>query len=109
MIETQKNYTPKKISSASVNAAVFGVPKIFTPRWWKWVMHTRIKKISSTQKIGRTCMIHSPLAKTLHKYIDYKKLNRAVISEVDVMTARPLLFDSFPREYSRMYGFPIAI
>lgn len=31
-----KIQTPKKISSASVNAAVFGVPKMFVPRWWKW-------------------------------------------------------------------------
>ena len=40
-------------------------------------MHTKIKKITSTQKIGRNLYDHSPLAKTLDKYIDYKKLNLA--------------------------------
>jgi NTE family protein len=30
-------YVPKKISSASANAAFFGVPKIFVPKWsWLW-------------------------------------------------------------------------
>jgi hypothetical protein len=28
-------YIPKKIPSASANAAVFGVPKMFVPRWQK--------------------------------------------------------------------------
>ena len=46
------------------------------------------------------------LAKTLDKYIDYRKLNlaatqvelpevvRLIITAVDVMTARPLIFDN---------------
>jgi NTE family protein len=48
---------------------------------------------------------HSPLAKTLDKYIDYNKLNlaatkeelpevlRLIITAVDVMNSRPLIFD----------------
>ena len=31
-----KEYLAKKISSASINAAIFGVPKMFVPRWqWR--------------------------------------------------------------------------
>ncbi|HEX5978249.1 MAG TPA: patatin-like phospholipase family protein, partial [Nitrososphaeraceae archaeon] len=30
-----RRYVPKRISSASCNAATFGVPKMFVPRWWK--------------------------------------------------------------------------
>src|ERR1051326_1507131 len=33
--KNMKTYVPKKISSASANAAVFGVPKMFIPRWLK--------------------------------------------------------------------------
>ena len=71
---------------------------------------------------------HSPLAKTLDKYIDYKKLNlaktqveqpevvRLIITAVDVMTARPLIFDNTKIEIKAkhilasagypIYGFP---
>ena len=34
-----RRYITKKISSASANAAIFGVPKMFVPRWqssWNW-------------------------------------------------------------------------
>src|ERR687890_351592 len=31
-----KKYLPKRISSASINAAFFGVPKMFVPRWQWW-------------------------------------------------------------------------
>src|ERR1051325_7591266 len=31
-----KKYISKKISSASANAAMFGVPKMFTPIWSRW-------------------------------------------------------------------------
>jgi NTE family protein len=49
---------------------------------------------------------HSPLAKTLEKYVDYKKLNlaakeeelssvlRPIITAVDVLSGRPLIFDN---------------
>jgi NTE family protein len=67
---------------------------------------------------------HSPLAKTLDKYIDYKKLNlagkgeeshevlRLVITAVDVLTAKPLIFDNTkmeikPRHILASSGYPI--
>jgi len=33
-----RSYVTKKISSASANAAIFGIPKMFVPRWnwWGW-------------------------------------------------------------------------
>jgi NTE family protein len=71
---------------------------------------------------------HSPLAKTLDKYIDYRRLNlaatkeelpevlRLIITAVDVMTARPLIFDNTKMELKAkhilassgypIYGFP---
>src|ERR687891_2790734 len=30
-----QRYLPRRISSASTNAAIFGVPKMFIPRWWR--------------------------------------------------------------------------
>src|ERR671926_1255449 len=32
-----KKYIYKKISAASTNAAIFGVPKMFTPVWLRWL------------------------------------------------------------------------
>src|ERR671933_819332 len=32
-----KKYISKKISAAYANAAMFGVPKMFTPVWWRWL------------------------------------------------------------------------
>ena len=71
---------------------------------------------------------HSPLTKTLDNYIDYKKLNlagkegespevlRLVITAVDVLTAKPLIFDNTKMEIKSrhilassgypIYGFP---
>jgi len=71
---------------------------------------------------------HSSLEKTLNKYIDYKKLNlagtkekspevlRLIITAVDVLTARPLIFDNTKMEIKAkhilassgypIYGFP---
>lgn len=71
-----KTYVPKKISSASTNAAVFGVPKMFVPRWLK--QEDIFKKESFLDPRSWTYLYdHWPLAKTIDKYIDYKKLNLA--------------------------------
>lgn len=112
----------KQIPSSSANASVFGIPKMFVPRWhysyfptdldffmpWTWTF----------------IYDHTPLAKTLDKYIDYKKLSpsrkdetvtpsqlpqtnedsnylpssritpRLIATAVNVTTAEPLVFDS---------------
>jgi NTE family protein len=121
-------YVPKKISSASANAAFFGVPKMFVPRW-SWLWSSAWPSGSSADTIGSGMgesanhnnrlkaewlyptnwtyfYDHSPLAKTLDKYVDYKKLNmaakeeelpsvlRLIITAVDVLSGRPLIFDN---------------
>ena len=131
-----RKYITKKISSASANAAIFGVPKMFVPRWqslWNWEKNAILLKEEKDLQYfdpRRWTYIydHSPLAKTLDKYIDYKKLNLAsthedipsvlhlIITAVDVMTSKPLVFDNTKMEITAkhilassgypIYGFP---
>jgi NTE family protein len=141
-----KKYISKKISSASANAAMFGVPKMFTPVWWRWLPWSHYEddnnKIYDLNKREQQehyydflnprnwtyFYDHSPLAKTLDRYIDYKRLNlaatkeklpevlRLIITAVDVMTAKPLIFDNAKMEIKAkhilassgypIYGFP---
>jgi NTE family protein len=130
----------KKSSSASLNAAIFGVPKFFVPRWLNW------KTFSSNDfnlLPSRWTYVYdnTPLAKTLEKYIDFKKLSpearqsninnknnnnnnnnnkdnntRLIITAVDVLTAAPIIFDSYKTQIEMkhllatigypQYGFP---
>jgi NTE family protein len=139
-----RRYITKKISSASANAAIFGVPKMFVPRWnwWNWDKNMLLKSEAEqgkTQQQQQSQYLfdprnwtylydHSPLTKTLDKYIDYKKLNLAAIQEdlpsvlrliitaVDVVTSKPLVFDNTKMEINSkhilassgypIYGFP---
>ncbi len=129
-----KKYLTKKISSASANAAIFGVPKMFVPRWqqewWNSVGTTSIRFEENYFNLRNWTYIydHSPLSKTLDKYIDYKKLNlaateeespsvyRLIITAVDVLTGKPLVFDNTQIEIKAkhilassgypIYGFP---
>jgi NTE family protein len=141
-----RSYVTKKISSASANAAIFGVPKMFVPRWnwWNWDKSMLSKGEADQGKMQQQqqqqpqyffdprswtyLYDHSPLAETLDKYIDYKKLNlaatkeelpevlRLIITAVDVMTSKPLVFDNTKMEIKSkhilassgypIYGFP---
>ncbi len=131
-----RKYITKKISSASANAAIFGVPKMFVPRWqslWNWEKNaTLLKEDKGLQYFDPRSWTyiydHSPLAKTLDKYIDYKKLNLAsthegvpsvlhlIITAVDLMTSKPLVFDNTKMQITAkhilassgypIYGFP---
>jgi NTE family protein len=133
---TARRYITKKISSASANAAIFGVPKMFVPRWqslWNWEKNaTLLKEDKGLQYFDPRSWTyiydHSPLAKTLDKYIDYKKLNLAstreglpsvlhlIITAVDLMTSKPLVFDNTKMQITAkhilassgypIYGFP---
>jgi NTE family protein len=133
---TGRRYITKKISSASANAAIFGVPKMFVPRWqslWDWEKNvTLLKEDKGLQYFDPRSWTyiydHSPLAKTLDKYIDYKKLNLAstheglpsvlhlIITAVDLMTSKPLVFDNTKMQITAkhilassgypIYGFP---
>src|ERR671929_85728 len=133
-------------SIGAANAAMFGVPKMFTPVWSRWLPWSHDEddnnKIYDRNKRDRRehyydflnprnwtyFYDHSPLAKTLDRYIDYKRLNlaatkeelpevlRLIITAVDVMTARPLVFDNAKMEIKAkhilassgypVYGFP---
>jgi NTE family protein len=128
-------YIANKISSASANAAFFGIPKMFVPRWNWWHNLTMGSKsiLKKDQKYtdprNWTYLYdHSTLGETLDKYIDYKKLNlaatkeelssvlRLIITAVDVLTAKPLIFDNTQIEIKTkhilasagypVYGFP---
>jgi NTE family protein len=127
-----KEYFIKKILSASVNAAIFGIPKMFIPRWQWWNSYGLLAKTDAENyfnpKNWTFIYDHSPLEKTLEKYIDYKKLNlaakqeekpdvvRLVITAVNVMTGKPLVFDNKQMEIKAkhilassgypIYGFP---
>src|SRR5215212_11464124 len=131
-----KGFLTQKISSASANAAIFGVPKMFVPRWqwsWNWEKNASLLKEEKglqyfDPRSWTYIYDHSPLAKTLDKYIDYKKLNLAatqedlssvlhlIITAVDVMTSKPLVFDNTKIEITAkhilassgypIYGFP---
>jgi NTE family protein len=127
-----KEYLTKKISSASANAAFFGVPKMFVPRWQWWNSSGPTKQTDKENyfnpKNWTYLYDHFPLEKTLDKYIDYKKLNlaatqeekpevlRLIITAVNVMTGKPLVFDNTQMEIKAkhilassgypIYGFP---
>jgi NTE family protein len=109
---------------------------MFVPRWqssWNWEKNASLlnedKGLQYFDPRSWTYIYdHSPLAKTLDKYIDYKKLNLAatqeglpsvlhlIITAVDVMTSKPLVFDNTKMEITSkhilassgypIYGFP---
>lgn len=125
------SYIAKKISAASVNAAFFGIPKMFIPKWNWWSKRSKyseyiLKKDQQTSDPRSWTYLydHSPLGDTLERYIDYKKLNlaatkeelpsvlRLIITAVDVLTAKPLIFDNTQVEIKTQHilastGYPI--
>ncbi len=109
-----------RISSSSVNSALFGVPKMFMPRWYSW--KAWYDTIPFMPLNWTYIYDHSPLAKTLEKYIDYTKLSPSfhssssaihlIISAVNVLKAEPLIFDSAkidikPKHLLACCGYPI--
>ena len=102
----------KRSSSASLNAATFGIPKFFVPRWFNWSVFPS-NDINILPSQWTYLYDNTPLAKTLEKYVDFKKLSpdakqnninnkhnnnnnnpRLIITAVDVLTAEPIIFDS---------------
>lgn len=123
----------ERISLASTNAAIFGVPRMFLPRWNPIYMFT--DKDYFVPKNWTYYYDNTPLANTLEKYVDYRKLDphliikndrignfadniRLLVTAVNVLTAEPLIFDSahIPIESKHLlascgypnYGFPWA-
>ena len=108
----------KTIPSASLNAALFGVPKMFIPRWFQINNFMTGNFYFGQQQLPWNWTYiydNSPLIKTLEKYINFQKLSpeinsppnprssssntttaiRLIVTAVNVLTADPLLFDSF--------------
>ena len=127
-------FESKRSSSASLNAAIFGIPKFFVPRWFNWkILPSNDFNLLPSQ--WTYIYDNTPLAKTLEKYIDFKKLSpdarqnyndnknnnkdnntRLIITAVDVLSAEPLIFDSYKTQIQMkhllatigypQYGFP---
>lgn len=93
----------REINSSSFNSTIFGVPKLFVPRWnrfWWWGHTpkndivvgndvTKNNKDNNNYNFEKTLeelnpsnwtyiYDHSPLKNTLDKYIDYKKLSSTI-------------------------------
>ena len=129
----------KRSPAASLNAAFFGVPSFFLPRWFNF-NNSNPKSLQMqdyVQPPWKWTYIYdnSVITKTIEKYIDFKRLSpqteqnnpnggnsnsntRLIITAVDVLTAEPLIFDSYKRHIEMkhllatigypQYGFPWA-
>jgi NTE family protein len=80
-------------------SAIYGNRKIFLPRWRPENLFKDPQYLTPSK--WTYLYDHSPLVKTLEKYVDYNKLQpngkpnaRLIITAVNVMTAEPLIFDS---------------
>jgi len=80
-------------------SAFYGNEKVFEPRW-SLANYFKDPQYFSPDK-WTYLYDHSPLIKTLEKYIDYNKLqpngkpnSRLVMTAVNVLTSEPLVFDS---------------
>lgn len=118
----------KEWSSAGVNAAFFGVPKMFMPRWLATPLSAEIDRgLGALPQNWTYVYDHSPLGKTLEKYIDFTKIQkdgqeksvssvRLIVTAVSVLTAEPIVFDNYNMAIQTkhllactgypLYGFP---
>ena len=125
----------KTIPSASLNATIYGVPKMFIPRWLQTTNISGKSLLDKQQLPWNWTYIYDnfPLGKTLQKYIDFKKLSpeiksssssssnttktvRLIVTAVNVLNAEALIFDSFKMQIQLKhllasvgypnYGFP---
>ena len=98
------------------NSATYGNKKVFIPRWKPEYAFTDPKYFKPSE--WTYLYDHSPLVKTLEKYIDYNKLKpngkpnaRLVITAVNVLTAEPIIFDSSKQQITSKHilattGYP---
>jgi NTE family protein len=99
------------------SSAIFGNDKMFKPRWKLEYANSDPKYF--TPEKWTYLYDHSPLEKTLDKYIDYGKLKpggnsnaRLIITATNVLTAQPLVFDSSkqqitPKHILATSGYPL--
>jgi NTE family protein len=112
-----ENLKIKSILSA-YGSAVYGNDKFFKPRWMpEYVLADPEYSIPAEWTY---IYDHSPLVKTLEKYIDYNRLKptggnsdtRLIMTAVNVLTAQPLTFDSYkqqitPKHILATSGYPL--
>lgn len=82
-----------------VSSATFGNAKFFVPRWMQPANLFDANKMLPSN--WTYLYDHSPLIKTLQKYVDYEKLNpgtsnrpRLILTAVNVLNSQALTFDS---------------
>lgn len=106
---------------AFYSSAIFGNDGMFKPRWKQ---ENALTDPEYFRPQNWTYMYdHTPVIKTLDKYIDYDKLRpngnsklRLILTAVNILTAEPLTFDSFKQQITPkhilatsaypMYNFP---
>jgi NTE family protein len=88
------------------DSAFRGNKKVFVPRWG--LGHFLSDPQYITPDKWTYLFDHSPLVKTLEKYVDFNKLQpngnpntRLIITAVNVLTAEPLTFDSAKQQITR--------
>ena len=84
---------------AFYGSGIYGNNKVFVPRWRPDYSFTDPQYFTPYK--WTYLFDHSPIVKTLEKYVDFKKLQpggnsntRLIITAVNVLTAEPLIFDS---------------
>jgi NTE family protein len=114
-ISANQRIKMKQLSSF-YSSAIFGNDKMFKPRW-RPEYATSDPEYFTPQK-WTYLYDHSPLARTLDKYIDYDKLNpngkpnaRLIITATNVLTAEALVFDSSKQQITSKHilaasGYP---
>ena len=97
-----------KSISSFYKSAVFGNNKVFIPRWNPEYAFNDPEYFNPNK--WTYLYDHSPLIKTLEKYLDFNKLqpngnpnSRLIITAVNVLTAEPLAFDSSKTNNSKTY------
>jgi NTE family protein len=102
-----KNIHGSEIKSISsfYKSAFFGNNKVFIPRWNPRYALSDPEYFNPNN--WTYLYDHSPLIKTLEKYVDFNKLqpngnpnSRLIITAVNVLTAEPLAFDSSKQQIS---------
>jgi NTE family protein len=97
-------------------SAIYGNRKVFIPRWRPEYALTDPKYFAPHE--WTYLFDHSPLIKTLEKFVDFNKLkptgqlnSRLIITAVNVLTAEPLIFDSSKQQITSKHilaatGYP---
>jgi NTE family protein len=98
------------------SAAIYGINKVFIPRWRPDYAFTDPEYFTPNK--WTYLFDHSPLVKTLEKYVDYNKLQptgnpnaRLIITAANILTAEPLTFDSSKQQITSKHilaatGYP---